>query len=43
MNRLETERLVQLLALGSKLQSLLGKAEKIVPLSRKAPATGKES
>jgi len=43
MNRLETERLVQLLALGSKLQSLLGKAEKIVPLSRKAPAKGKES
>lgn len=43
MNRLETERLVQLLALGSKLQSLIGKAEKIVPLSRKAPATGKES
>ena len=42
MNRLETERLVQLLALGSKLQSLIGKAEKIVPLSRKAPATGKE-
>lgn len=43
MNRLETERLVQLLALGSKLQNLLGKAEKIVPLSRKAPAKGKES
>ena len=32
MNRLETDRLVQLLALGSKLQSLIGKAEKIVPL-----------
>lgn len=43
MNRLETDRLVQLLALGSKLQGLLGKAEKIVPLSRKAPAKGKES
>ena len=43
MNRLETERLVQLLALGSKLQNLLGKAEKIVPLPRKAPAKGKES
>ena len=43
MNRLETERLVQLLALGSKLQNLIGKAEKIVPLSRKAPAKGKES
>ncbi len=43
MNRLETERLVQLLALGSKLQNLLGKAEKIIPLSRKAPAKGKES
>ena len=34
MNRLETDRLVQLLALGSKLQSLIGKAEKIVPLGR---------
>ena len=43
MNRLETERLVQLLALGSKLQNLLGKAEKIVPLSRKGPAKAKES
>lgn len=43
MNRLETDRLVQLLALGSKLQNLLGKAEKIVPLSRKAPDKAKES
>ena len=43
MNRLETERLVQLLALGSKLQNLLGKAEKIVPLARKTPAKAKES
>lgn len=35
MNRLETERLVQLLALGSKLQGMIGKAQKIVPLRRK--------
>ena len=43
MNRLETERLVQLLALGSKLQSLVGKAEKIVPLPRKQSAASGES
>lgn len=34
MNRLETERLVQLLKLGSKLQSLIGKTGNIIPLSR---------
>ena len=33
MNRLETDRLVQLLALGSKLQKFVSKAETIVPLS----------
>lgn len=32
MNRLETDRLVQLLALGSKLQKFVSKAETIVPL-----------
>ncbi|MCG8561123.1 MAG: GbsR/MarR family transcriptional regulator [Hyphomicrobiales bacterium] len=32
MNRLETDRLVQLLALGSKLQKFVSKAEIIVPL-----------
>ena len=32
MNRLETDRLVQLLALGSKLQTFVSKAETIVPL-----------
>ncbi|MEL6946683.1 MAG: GbsR/MarR family transcriptional regulator [Pseudomonadota bacterium] len=36
MNRLETERLVQLLALGSKLQGLIGKAESIIPFGRTA-------
>lgn len=41
MNRLETDRLVQLLALGSRLQNLIGKAEKIVPLGRKARETGR--
>ena len=35
MNRLETERLVQLLALGSKVQGLIEKTQKIVPLSRR--------
>ncbi|WP_421726048.1 GbsR/MarR family transcriptional regulator [Bauldia sp.] len=35
MDRLETERLVQLLTLGSKLQKFIGKTEKIVPLRRK--------
>ena len=35
MNRLETERLVQLLALGSKVQSFIEKTEKIVPLARR--------
>ena len=39
MNRLETEKLVQLLALGSKLQKFIGRAEKIVPFTR----TGKEA
>lgn len=34
MNRLETERLVQLLALGSKLQKFVSKAETIVPFTR---------
>ena len=34
MNRLETERLVQMLSLGSKLQKLLGKAGKVVPMRR---------
>ena len=34
MNRLETERLVQLLALGSKLQQFVGKAGKVVSLRR---------
>ncbi len=32
MNRLETDRLVQLLALGSKVQKFVSKAETIVPL-----------
>ena len=32
MNRLETDRLVQLLALGSKLQKFVSKAEIIIPL-----------
>lgn len=40
MNRLETERLVQLLALGSKLQKFIAKAEKIVPLRRTDGETG---
>ncbi len=34
MNRLETERLVQLLALGSRLQQFVGKAEKVVSFRR---------
>lgn len=34
MNRLETERLVQLLKLGSKIQSFLQKTGRIVPLQR---------
>lgn len=34
MNRLETERLVQLLSLGSKLQKFAAKAETIVPFKR---------
>lgn len=34
LNGLETERLVQLLALGSKIQSFIGKTEKIVPFSK---------
>ena len=34
INRLETERLVQLLALGSKFQDFIGKAGKLVPLGR---------
>ena len=34
MNRLETERLVQLLKLGSKIQSFVQKTERIVPLPR---------
>lgn len=33
MNRLETERLVQLLTLGSKLQNLIGKAEGVIPFA----------
>lgn len=45
MNRLETERLVQLLALGSKIQRLVEGAERIIPFAggarkgRTAPAT----
>ena len=35
MNRLETDRLVQLLALGSKLQKFVSKAETVVPLGRR--------
>jgi len=35
MNRLETDRLVQLLALGAKIQKLVGKTESIVPLPRR--------
>ena len=31
MNKLETERLIQLLQLGSKLQNILGKTEKLIP------------
>ncbi|MFD0916225.1 GbsR/MarR family transcriptional regulator [Pseudahrensia aquimaris] len=34
MNKLETERLVQLLKLGSKLQNIIGKTGKIIPLGR---------
>lgn len=34
MNQLETERLVQLLALGSKLQKAIGKTESILPFTR---------
>lgn len=41
MNRLETERLVQLLALGSRLQKFIGRAEKIVPLGRRADGSGR--
>lgn len=41
MDRLETERLVQLLTLGSKLQKFIGKAEKVVPL-RSAVRIGKK-
>ncbi|MEL6734530.1 MAG: GbsR/MarR family transcriptional regulator [Pseudomonadota bacterium] len=47
MNRLETERLVQLLTLGSKLQGLIGKAEGVIPFSfggkRRATQTPKKS
>lgn len=39
MNRLETERLVQLLALGSKLQGLIGKAESVIPFGRPTKQT----
>ncbi|MEM6616616.1 MAG: GbsR/MarR family transcriptional regulator [Pseudomonadota bacterium] len=40
MNRLETERLVQLLALGSKLQKFIGKAESVIPMKRKSGENG---
>lgn len=33
LNSLETERLVQLMSLGSKIQSFIGKTEKIVPFN----------
>jgi len=36
MQRLETERLVQLLALGSKLQKFADKASQVVPMKRQA-------
>ncbi|MEM1288863.1 MAG: GbsR/MarR family transcriptional regulator [Pseudomonadota bacterium] len=39
MNRLETERLVQLLALGSKLQKFIAKAEDVVSLGRREKQT----
>jgi DNA-binding transcriptional regulator GbsR (MarR family) len=42
MNRLDTERLVQLLALGSKLQKFVTKAETIVPFGRSAKDAAKE-
>nr|WP_255720169.1 GbsR/MarR family transcriptional regulator [Acuticoccus kalidii] len=35
MNRLETERLVQLLSLGAKVQDLVSKAGHVLPLSRR--------
>ncbi|MEM6665212.1 MAG: GbsR/MarR family transcriptional regulator [Pseudomonadota bacterium] len=40
MNRLETERLVQLLALGSKLQKFVNTADAIVPFKKRAKETG---
>ena len=43
MNRLETTRLVQLLALGSKVQSVVEKAGKIVPISRRKTSKGKHT
>ncbi len=39
MNRLETERLVGLLALGGKIQKFIEKAENIVPIGRSRAAT----
>lgn len=36
MNRLETERLIQLLALGSKVQGIIEKTERIIPFGGRA-------
>ncbi|MBJ3778600.1 GbsR/MarR family transcriptional regulator [Acuticoccus sp. 2012] len=40
MTRLETERLVQLLSLGAKVQEIVGKAGNILPLSRRRKRGG---
>ncbi len=43
MNRLPTERLVALLALGAKVQKLIDSAGKVVPLTREGGRTGRDA